>query len=259
MTTIEYQDRYCAFVDILGFRNLVESLETDNRQFQELKALLRRVHDVKRVDAGEARIVAQSISDAVALSAPITPVGLMGLFEAVKELYIDLLCQGYFMRGAIVRGKLYHEGQTMFGSALVRAYQFEAEIARYPRVIVTQEVRDNMLANTGRGEEPYSKIHEELKQSSDGPMHLHVLGPIVALLNKDGTPYSTLTAQEKATLARYRGIKPILQERFAASMDNPRHFEKVRWVAEYWNAEIPSRFGLRIHGAGLDAKQGLRG
>jgi hypothetical protein len=163
------------------------------------------------------------------------------------------------MRGAVVRGKLYHEGQTIFGSALVRAYQFENEIARYPRVIVTQEVREDILRYIAiyEADGPHLKIENELKQAPDGPMHLHVLGPIVALLNKNEAPYPKLTSEEKAALARYQGIKPILQERFAASMDNPRHFEKVRWVAEYWNAEIAPRFGLRIHGAGLDPKPGV--
>jgi hypothetical protein len=253
--TAEYQERYCAFLDILGFRELVDSVEKDSKKFNELKNLLRRVHEARRSCAGEVVIAAQSISDAVALSAPTTPIGLATLLAVIKELYIDLLCQGYFLRGAVVCGKLFHEGQTIFGSALQRAYHFESEIARFPRVIVTQEVRDGMLRYTGSGSggDSYPKIEKELKQSSDGPMHLHVLEPIVALLTKSESPYSSLTSEERATVARYRSIRDILQERFAGSMDNPRHFEKVRWVAEYWNAEVPSRFALRVHGVGLDS------
>jgi hypothetical protein len=252
----EYRERYCAFLDILGFCQLVEQVGEHRQKFIDLKTLLQKVHSSKSDDALEKAIKSQSISDAVALSALVTPSGLSALFRTVKLLYIDLFCQGYFLRGAIVRGQLYHDGQTIFGSALVRAYHFESEIARFPRVVVTGEVREDMLqyAAQSKPTEDYPKIAEELRQSVDGPMYLHVLGPVAALLKNKNSPYAKLTDEEKENAARYENIKTILQERYASSMDNPRHFKKVRWFANYWNTEIPDGYGLRIGGAGLDIR-----
>jgi hypothetical protein len=34
-----------------------------------------------------------------------------------------------------------------------------------------------------------------------------------------------------------------------ATKDTPRHFEKVRWFARYWNEEIPQKLSLRIRDA----------
>src|ERR1700681_3392949 len=98
----EYQEQYCAFLDILGFRQLVTQVAEDKDKFVELKTLLQRVHSSKE-DGAQRIIRSQSISDAVALSAPVSGLGLLALFRAVQELYIDLLCEGYFLRGAIVR------------------------------------------------------------------------------------------------------------------------------------------------------------
>ena len=51
-----------------------------------------------------------------------------------------LLQRGYFIRGALVKGPLYHDDKMIFGEALVRAYQLESEVVRYPRVMVTRDV-----------------------------------------------------------------------------------------------------------------------
>jgi hypothetical protein len=83
----EYSDRYCAFVDILGFRQLVESLSKDPQNVRTLRALLQKVHGggtTKKL------VRAQSISDAV--------------LRILMGLAIDLLCEGFFIRGAVVRG-----------------------------------------------------------------------------------------------------------------------------------------------------------
>src|SRR5689334_467657 len=140
-----YQDRYCAFVDILGFRQLIEQLGADTTSFEVLHKLLNRVHGTQpRIGVDESDFRAQSISDAVAISTTVTPVGLDLLFASIQGLALDLLCEGFFIRGAVVRGRLYHDDKTVFGDGLVRAYHFESEIAKYPRIVVTKEVREDI-------------------------------------------------------------------------------------------------------------------
>src|ERR1700683_4416881 len=108
MTDIaQYDDRYCAFVDILGFRQLIESLSKDPEQVAALRNVLRRVHSPP---TGAKEVVrAQSISDAVALSAEVNVEGLSAMFRILTFLSIDLLCQGFLVRGAVVKGPLYHD------------------------------------------------------------------------------------------------------------------------------------------------------
>src|SRR5258705_6608072 len=120
-----YRERYCAFLDILGFKDLVEELKDGTLNFKFVQQMLSDVHnppkDPKAAKAADFR--AQSISDAVAISTRITPEGLLEIINATENLTIDMLLRGYFVRGAIVKGLLYHDDKMVVGEALIRAYQ----------------------------------------------------------------------------------------------------------------------------------------
>ncbi|HKP01855.1 MAG TPA: hypothetical protein VJU77_00710 [Chthoniobacterales bacterium] len=47
-------------------------------------------------------------------------------------------------RGAIARGSTYHKKRIIFGEGLNRAYELERRAAVYPRIIVTDEVRQQL-------------------------------------------------------------------------------------------------------------------
>jgi hypothetical protein len=35
---------------------------------------------------------------------------------------------------------------------------------------------------------------------------------------------------------RYMTIRETIQQKFNESVDNPAHFEKLQWLAHYWNS-----------------------
>jgi hypothetical protein len=80
-TETKYEERYCAFVDILGFGQLIEQLRQDNSRYPELRTLLQVVHSPRPAipTRPEPDLRAQSISDAVAVSAAINVDGLREL------------------------------------------------------------------------------------------------------------------------------------------------------------------------------------
>ena len=122
-----YKDRYCAFVDILGFRQLVAQLSVSGSHFDALHNLLKRVHGTHSgaaLDIEETDFLAQSISDAVAISTRVNGAGLAQILSSLQSLALDLLIEGFFIRGAVVRAPLYHDQGMVFGEALVRAYEF---------------------------------------------------------------------------------------------------------------------------------------
>ena len=254
---MEYSERYCAFVDILGFRQLVESLRDGGAHFHALRDLLRKIHSKPAAKEGEKapELLTQSISDAVAISTAPNARDLDALFGALRHLAIDLLCQGYFIRGAVVKGPLYHDDDMVFGEALVRAYHFESNIARFPRIVIAKEVRDDIIRYKAEKTPIASLSIERLRQSEDGPMYLHVLEPIIALINKSQKVAVRLTKQEELDYHRYLAIRNLIQDRYEDSMDNPDHFQKVQWFAKYWNEVIPRNAPIaRILGAGLENK-----
>src|SRR5262245_24359913 len=143
----KYEDRYCAFVDILGFRQLVARVEARSMRLQAVRNLLNTIHR----PAEEARFSrrgmdfrAQSISDAIAISSRPTLAGLWQMVYSLENLTLELLAEGYLARGALVRGNLYHDDTMVFGDALLRAYALESTVVRYPRIMVTSEVARDM-------------------------------------------------------------------------------------------------------------------
>jgi hypothetical protein len=248
-----YQERYCAYVDIIGFRGLINGLREAPSNFETLRSLLQKVHSRPRnTRPSDPEVRAQSISDAVALSTEVHPRGLELLFDALEALAIDLLCEGYFVRGAVVKGRLYHDEHMVFGEALVRAFEFESEQARYPRIVVLQEVREDMLHYSGQRLNPKM---DRVRSSEDGPMYLDVLRPVIALGQKREHPYEKLTKAEEGQYRSYAGIRDKIQARYGASIDIPKHFGKVHWFAQYWN-DVATRgtgFG-RITGGAFDRR-----
>jgi len=102
-----YNERYCAYLDILGFRRLIDGLKQGDRTFKFLRTLLETLHTPQKgtEKSWHTCFLAQSISDAVAISTLATPDGLIQIFHAIEKLATDLLKRGYFIRGGLVKGK----------------------------------------------------------------------------------------------------------------------------------------------------------
>src|SRR5206468_7875520 len=129
-----YETRYCAFVDILAFRSLIKELDSGKVDVSTMRDILYRVHgrpflEARRQDALDLKV--QTISDGICASCAVTATDLQYLLFSLGSLTHGLLEHGYFVRGAVVKGKLYHDPLFVFGSALVKAYELESTIAVY--------------------------------------------------------------------------------------------------------------------------------
>lgn len=246
-----YEERYCAFVDILGFSEIMAHLGSGVVSFETVRDLLRSVY--KKQDQEylgmllAADLRSQSISDAVCLSAKVSCAGLMHLFAAIENLVLNLLYHGRFSRGAVVKGRLYHDGEIVFGEALVQAYHLETTVARYPRIMVTRDVAldvQSYLSDELCGNEFVNCV----QRSSDGPYYFHVLRNIALVRD------NLLESSTRFELIKYMNeAAQLIQERFDEAVDNPAHFEKVRWLAAYWNRTSADYDEvIKIEGAGLE-------
>jgi hypothetical protein len=239
----------------MGFGQLVESLRFGRTPFQTLRELLQKIHGPEKgsIKSWDTDFRAQSISDAVAISTLSNAIGLTEIFHAVEKLAIELLRHGFFMRGAIVKGMLYHDEKMVFGEALVQAYHLEREVVRYPRVMVVREIECDIRQYTKQG---YEVLENRLKRSEDGPLFLHVLRNVEAAVHAEHNLNINRKPGDSELLAEYDKFADQVQRRFDEATDNPRHFEKVKWFAQYWNESLP--FGTKnfrnITGPGLNPK-----
>ncbi|AEJ00827.1 hypothetical protein Nit79A3_0962 [Nitrosomonas sp. Is79A3] len=154
----EYEDRYCLFLDILGFQSHVdETIKGGNKNksamtFTKLKGALDQISvDVHYRDAveisGKLRSTSRRVtqfSDSVIVSYLRNEphgTGVTSILMDVHNLQLALLQRGILLRGAITAGQLYHDEKLVFGPALNEAVALE-RLANYPRVILDGEILD---------------------------------------------------------------------------------------------------------------------
>jgi hypothetical protein len=259
----QYDERYFAYVDILGFQGLIERLKQGDTQFRTLWHLLKQVHAPHKFLSNpypDSQFRAQSISDAVAISSAPTAEGLLHIFAAIESMAVGLLFEGFFIRGAIVKGSLYHDDNTVFGEALVRAYLLERDVVRYPRIMITRDVTLDLYKYSHSDATLRAKLDNYVHESDDGPSFLNVLRRASSEVAEALKANPDVDFEEDEELAYYGEVRNRIQNRFIASKDNPRHFEKVQWFAKYWNKNVLAGRGLsRISGPGLSPEPAVWG
>ena len=144
-----FELRAVGFIDILGFKQLMDEAEASHAAFQRL-AGLRRVLDtfVLYDNAGVAATVPDFlkpkyifISDSIILSAPLVHnrtnladgLGIVVLKTIqIAERIIEL---GHLVRGGVSIGNVWHDDRNIFGTGYINAYQTEQR-AIHPRVVL---------------------------------------------------------------------------------------------------------------------------
>jgi len=228
-----YAQRYVAFFDILGFSEIVRNTDKDAQpvRFDALVKTLNeinsRANELDNVVGDDFKF--QTFSDSIVMSANGSTNGLLYILYAARNLALDLLGNGILIRGAIAKGKLHHVDSVMFGPAFLDAYRIERDIAKYPRIILSQEVFEDI-----KRMKP-GLIHPTFILDDDGPPYLHVLQELKKLNSDRDLSTGGRNSSEVITAQSHQRI---LQNLLDQSIHEPRHFEKVRWFALYWNGTV---------------------
>jgi hypothetical protein len=238
MAEASYTERYCAFIDILGFSGLISDLDRGKVSVAEIHRVLSAIH--ARPNAArpqDADLRSQSISDAVALSAAPNAAGFDAICTAAEELSRRLLRSGYFARGGMTKGRLYHDHSTVFGPALVEAYRLESQIAKFPRIVIPRAVAADGTVYAQQGTHWKNYFEERFLQASDGPFFLHIFRDHSRLVRKLASS-SKPSGNDETLLILLRAMRTAIQKRFDEASDNPEHFQKIAWFVGYWNSNI---------------------
>jgi hypothetical protein len=137
-----FEKRAVAFIDVLGFKSVVNKAETDQKKLAELRELINILSTaVPDLDGSVSQSVPHElipkhiyISDCIILSAPLTSEkmksynGLSILVMRVIQLTHILLNKGYLIRGGISIGNVWHTDSNIVGVAYQEAYSIEQEV-----------------------------------------------------------------------------------------------------------------------------------
>lgn len=136
---LAYENRLVAFFDILGWKNEIAAAGDDARRIARLAAAV-RMFNANAATVGDAGARLTTFSDNVVFSKPFAEGDVQWLLQGLATTQLGLAVQGFWMRGAVTVGLLHHDEHIVFGPALNRAYHLESKVARYPRILLDQQV-----------------------------------------------------------------------------------------------------------------------
>lgn len=192
---MNYENRVVCFIDILGFKNIIENtVDCDGNdipdKIESVDALLKKILEFKRLDdewnLAHLRTVTQ-FSDSIVISFRVALNELFSTFIDIQHIIFNFFRYGFLIRGGISYGKIIHTDKTIFGPALNCSYYMESKEAIYPRVLVHSKIIDYLKSNQNDFEfEDKSKYILELisKDDSDGKHYIDFLENVIENFDK---------------------------------------------------------------------------
>jgi hypothetical protein len=250
---IEYEDRVVAFVDVLGFKEIIQRSANNPELVKRIfYALDVRKDDWATMYAKEVGLDHppeyfddrfHSFSDCIVMSVGtrIEDIGLLiyGVFKVCRQL----LGQGFASRGGIAMGKLYHhdDGQSsavmsrapsmVFGPAFIDAYQFESSHADGPRVIlqngVWKKITEYCDANRTEKLSKFLRVH--VPRADDGPAFIDLFADF---------GINSFYESERDLSTEMHQIKEHICAALDSTTDKPHFFKKNAQLAREFNKAI---------------------
>lgn len=210
-TSIALGNSFVAFLDILGFSEMVEA-DCKNGPLSKTPNLdnLYQVHyeTIKQL-SGKNEIQITQFSDSVVFSRSFdTSIEVFNEFlEVIRGFQHRLFLRGLLCRGGVSYGKHFEEGAFLFSKGLINAYKIESSMARFPRVVID----DNLLQLLCPSQNELSKL--PLIKADDDSLFID---------------YLSLGSQDDAfSLMKYKW--DVAKNSEAAIR------EKVLWLARYYD------------------------
>lgn len=160
MNSNDYTFCYVAFLDVLGFKEKIK-----NRTCQDILNIYKNIKNPLKAayvgdENGKAQLIEASkkvktkvMSDSVCFYIEASePDALLVLISCCSIFQAKLLKmeEPVLIRGGIVVGNMFAEGDTTFGPGLSNAYLLEEKCAKYPRIIMTKETFDLGKTNVSK-------------------------------------------------------------------------------------------------------------
>lgn len=224
-----YEERFLAFIDVLGFADLVSRSSKSAEIVEQLSRTMSMLSDLaSSARSEELGIETTSFSDTIVISSPLSSDALIRLLEIVEEISFELFSSNMLLRGAVVRGMVLHTPKFVFGPALVSAYRLETSTSFHPRIMIDPGVHAAIEAFPDR-----SRFGRFLVVDSYDVPYINPFS------RWEGTESPSPAAQ--AQLVQLQGI---IAAGLMAGASNPSVGEKYKWLGRKLNRFIRSRGGL---------------
>jgi len=150
MSDIQFKEKFVAFIDVLGFKKMVQAAEAGTGmpldKLLEVLKTLGSPEERGRIGKSGPTICPKTkylqrdldfrvtqISDCSVISAEISPSGVVNLVCFCWGIVMGLLRSGIMCRGYITRGLVFHTDQQVVGSGYQRAFDNEKNVTAFKR------------------------------------------------------------------------------------------------------------------------------
>jgi hypothetical protein len=141
---MEFKDKFVAYIDILGFKNLVKNAELGNGSLDHIIRVIGLLGNKGIRGAIEAHghticpgakysekhlaFQVTQVSDCAIITWETSPAGCINLIQHCWKAVLSLLQKGLMCRGYITRGNVYHdqENNHIIGGGYQEAYSRES-------------------------------------------------------------------------------------------------------------------------------------
>lgn len=252
-----YENRVVAFIDILGFKQLVMESEKDSSKFKALDRALSHLKRMENTDKWGLNLmeieedaqrhglekfdIRKSIrvtcfSDSIVVSAKANEVNInhvvSSLVGHLSYIGAELMSNGILIRGGMSVGNLTHTKENkIIGRAMIEAYELESKCANYPRIILSDKLL-KMMNFPYRSKKERFPHNQYIKRFSDGCVGFHQMIYYEVIQSLRDLPIDKFNEDLKK-------CKKTIIKGLDSGFSNPRVHSKYKWLKnEYKNLII---------------------
>lgn len=148
----QYEKHMVGYLDLLGAKSRIESdaegeyLRVVYNCYKDARILVSSMHAAVihpfRFKIFSDNLIVALPSDEKKLDNNHPIIALNRMSMIIGALQRNFLKQGILVRGSIALGDLFINDLMVFGDALVKAYELESNYAKFPRILVSEEVQE---------------------------------------------------------------------------------------------------------------------
>lgn len=232
----EYQNRYVAFLDILGFKQIVEQSAKNESILRDLISITTEIEiESEKLNGKEGalgRVDIIQFSDSIILSCNQDALSFSKLLHFIDVVTVKLLLYGVLLRGGVSVGNLYHHGAVAFGPAFIQAYVLETTAAKFPRVVISSSVFASLQTLAAEKEIAKNILSTWFVRDGSG----------VVFINPFTSIEHHLKSEDEDDKAHGRElcleIKRRVEGAIAHVTDQPDVFAKYQWFSERFNIMV---------------------
>lgn len=182
-----YEDRIVAFIDVLGFSNMVAQSANDNSCLRHLTSAIDEFHNLMwewEADGNYSSFAFTQFSDSIIVSSLADSFDSFEMLQQVLRGIMMLASRyGILVRGGITRGLLIHDDSLLVGPAMVEAYNLESKSAVYPRIIIDDSIKlayDKNIEHYVRNHTTFTQIPTQdfiFSKDADGWWYIDYINP----------------------------------------------------------------------------------